>query len=86
MSIPVLGLIDTAIDKLFPDADKRAEAKVKLARLHQDGEFRELEASMNAIVMEAKSADPWTSRARPSFLYVMYFFILSAIPAGIAGV
>ena len=42
MSIPILGLIDTAIDKLFPDADKRAEAKVKLARLHQDGEFREL--------------------------------------------
>ncbi len=32
--------------------------------------------------MEAKSADPWTSRARPSFLYVVYTFILAAIPMG----
>ena len=32
---------------------------------------------------EAQSADPWTSRARPSFLYVMYAMILAALPIGI---
>ncbi len=34
---------------------------------------------MTAIVAEANSADPWTSRARPSFLYVMYALLLWAI-------
>ena len=32
---------------------------------------------------EANSADPWTSRARPSFLYVMYVMILWALPMGL---
>jgi Holin of 3TMs, for gene-transfer release len=38
---------------------------------------------MTAIVAEAQSTDPWTSRARPSFLYVMYTIILWAIPMGL---
>ena len=38
---------------------------------------------MEAIIAEARSADPWTSRARPSFLYVMYTLILWAIPMGL---
>ena len=38
---------------------------------------------MQAIVAEAQSTDPWTSRARPSFLYVMYTLILWAIPMGL---
>lgn len=33
--------------------------------------------------MEAQSQDPWTSRARPTFLYVVYIFILSSIPFGV---
>ncbi|MBE2993088.1 hypothetical protein IFR23_13855 [Sphingomonas sp. CFBP 13603] len=27
--------------------------------------------------------DPWTTRARPTFLYVMYTLLLGAIPAGL---
>ena len=38
---------------------------------------------LSAIVAEANSADPWTSRARPSFLYMMYALILWAIPMGL---
>ncbi len=38
---------------------------------------------MSAIVMEAQSSDPLTSRARPAFLYVMYIMILTSIPMGI---
>lgn len=38
---------------------------------------------MSAIVTEAASADPWTSRARPGFLYVIYTLILWSIPMGI---
>ncbi len=29
------------------------------------------------------SPDPWITRARPSFLYVMYTLLLGAIPAGL---
>jgi hypothetical protein len=35
---------------------------------------------------EAKSQDKWTSRGRPTFLYVVYLFILFAIPMGILSV
>jgi hypothetical protein len=35
------------------------------------------------MVAEASSQDKWTSRARPSFLYIMYIMILGAIPMGI---
>jgi len=38
---------------------------------------------LQAIVAEANSPDPWTSRARPSFLYVMYVLLLTAIPMGV---
>ena len=40
-------------------------------------------AQMQAIIAEARSTDPWTSRARPSFLYVMYALILWAVPMGL---
>jgi hypothetical protein len=50
--------------------------------MQQDGELKQLEISMSAIIAEAQSQDKWTSRARPSFLYVMYAFILSAFPMG----
>ena len=42
-----------------------------------------LRVQLSAIVTEAGSTDPWTSRARPSFLYVMYAIILWAIPMGL---
>lgn len=70
------------IDRLIPDPTEKAKAELELFAMHQAGELKELEVSMSAIVMEAKSADPWTSRARPSFLYVMYAMILFSIPMG----
>ena len=48
----------------------------------QSGELKEIELSLSAIVAEANSSDPWTSRARPSFLYVIYLMILMSIPMG----
>jgi len=71
------------LDKIFPDKTEAAKAKLKLAELSQAGELEELKIGMSAIIAEAKSNDPWTSRARPSFLYVMYIMILFAIPMGI---
>lgn len=79
----LLSIGSQLIDKIFPDKEKAAEAKQKLMLLQQQGELAELHTRMSAIVAEAQSKDPWTSRARPSFLYVMYIMILAAIPMGI---
>lgn len=65
------------IDRLFPDPEQKAKAELELLRMDRDGETTELAERMKAIVAEASSEDPWTSRARPSFLYVFYGVILS---------
>lgn len=78
-----LGVGGKLIDRLFPDPEQKAQAQLELMKLTQDGELKELELSMSAILEEAKSSDPWTSRARPSFLYVVYVMILASIPMGI---
>ena len=75
---PLFGLVD----KLFTSDDERAAAKLKILELEQSGELERVKISMSAILAEANSTDPWTSRARPSFLYVIYVFILAAIPFG----
>lgn len=83
---PITAALDIGgklIDKLFPDPEQRDRAKLELFKAQQEGQFKEIEIQMSAIIAEAKSADPWTSRARPSFLYVMYVMILAAIPMGI---
>lgn len=79
----ILGIIPSIIDRIFPDEEQRNSAKLKLLQAEQNGELKEIEASLGAILAEAKSSDPWTSRARPSFMYVMYIMILSSIPMGI---
>ena len=75
----VLNIGGKVLDKVLPDPEEKARAKLEMARLAQDEKFRELETSMKAIIAEAQSSDPWTSRARPSFLYVMYIMILAGI-------
>jgi len=81
--IPIVGKV---IDKVFPDPEAAARAKAELMVLEQEGALKETEQQLSAIVMEAKSADPWTSRARPSFLYLMYFIILMTFVGGILGI
>lgn len=71
------------IDALFTSDDERNEAKYKLQKLASDGKLQEQEVKLSAIIAEANSPDPFTSRARPGFLYVVYVLILAAIPMGI---
>lgn len=71
------------IDKVIPDPEQREKAKLELLRQEQAGQLKETEVALSAIIAEANSTDPWTSRARPSFLYCMYIMILSSIPMGI---
>ncbi len=79
----LLGPITSIIDKVIPDPRQRDAAKLELLKLQGSQELELLRTQLSAIVAEANSADPWTSRARPSFLYVMYAMILLAVPMGV---
>ncbi len=79
----ITGAMDIVADKFFVDAKDKEAFKLKAIELAQQGKFKEQEIQLSAILAEAKSADSWTSRARPMFLYMCYILILSAIPMGI---
>lgn len=79
----LIGPIASIIDKIIPDKAARDRAKLELLSLEGSQELQQIQTRMSAIVAEAQSADPWTSRARPSFLYVMYTMLLFAIPMGV---
>ncbi|RIA37679.1 holin (3TMs family) [Hephaestia caeni] len=79
----IIGPIAGLIDKIIPDPKARDEAKLKLIELQGAQELEGVKAQLSAIIAEAQAADPWTSRARPSFLYVMYALLLWSIPMGL---
>ena len=75
--------IGKLIDNIIPDPEARDRAKLELLKMEGSQEMEAIRIRMTAIVAEATNADPWTSRARPSFLYVMYALLLWAIPMGL---
>ena len=79
----IIGPIAGIIDKIIPDPKARDAAKLELLKLQGSQEMEQVRTQLSAIVAEAQSPDPWTSRARPSFLYVMYVLLLWAIPMGL---
>ena len=79
----LIGPIASIIDKIIPDKEARQRAKLELIKLEGGHELEALKAQLSAIVAETGSPDPWTSRARPSFLYVMYVLLLWALPMGL---
>ncbi len=79
----IVGPIAGLLDKIIPDPKAREAAKLELVRLEGTHELERIKTQMAAVLAEAGSADPWTSRARPSFLYVMYALLLWSIPMGL---
>lgn len=79
----LIGPIGRIIDKIIPDKAARDQAKLELLKLEGSQEMDEIRIQLSAILAEANSADPWTSRARPSFLYVMYLLLLWSVPMGL---
>lgn len=79
----LLGPLTTIIDRVIPDREARDRAKLELLKLEGSQAAEAIRAQMSAIVAEAQSPDPWTSRARPGFLYVMYALLLWALPMGL---
>lgn len=83
LALPLLEIGAKLIDKLIPDPAAKAKAQFDLLQLQQQGEFKDEENRFSAIIAEAKSEDKWTSRARPSFLYVVYVLLLASLPMGL---
>jgi hypothetical protein len=79
----IVSPLGKIIDKIIPDPRARDRAKLELLKLEGDQEATQIAEQMKAIIAEAESQDPWTSRARPSFLYVMYALMLWSIPMGL---
>ena len=79
----IIGPILSLIDKIVPDPKARNEAKLELIKLQGGQEMETFRLQLSAVLAEANADDPWTSRARPSFLYVIYIMILWAIPMGL---
>ena len=79
----LLAPLASILDKVIPDKAAHEKAQLQLLQLQGTQDLALIEARLSAIVAEAQSPDAWTSRARPSFLYVMYLLILFSVPMGI---
>jgi hypothetical protein len=79
----VIGIASKVADKFFPDAKDKEAFQLEMTKQLQAMDMAELDLSKSAIVAEATSQDKWTSRARPSFMYVIYILLLFSMPYGI---
>ncbi|MEP3226899.1 MAG: holin family protein [Parasphingorhabdus sp.] len=79
----LIAPISQIIDKIIPDKHARDQAKLELLKLESNQDLEMVQIQLSAIIAEAASKDPWTSRARPSFLYVMYILLLWSLPMGL---
>lgn len=79
----VSKLLNSTIDKIWPNPADKAKAEAIAISSAASAAIAQLEAAQSVMRAEAMSADPWTSRARPSMLYVFYILILAAVPMGI---
>ena len=85
----LVGTVTGAIERitLILKGDVTPEARAELEKMKQALEEKkslaevEIEKTrLSVMVAEASSPDKWTSRARPSFLYVMYILLLGSLP------
>lgn len=76
---PIADLAKTLIGRVFPDPADAAKAQMELLNMQQTGELQSMQIQMSAILAEAQSSDPWTSRARPAFLYLFYIIMFVTV-------
>jgi len=79
----VSDLLKTGIDKIWPSPTEKATAEATIMQATASAAIDKLRASQAVMLAEAQSQDKWTSRARPSFLYVVYILLLASLPMGL---
>ena len=75
--------LSALLDQIIASAAAREKAKLELLKLASTADLKPIEARLTKIVAEASANDLFTSRARPTFLYVIYAMLLFAIPMGL---
>jgi hypothetical protein len=81
--IPVVAKL---IDKIIPDPQAREQAKLALLQAENQHALEEMKIQLSVILAEAQSPDPWVSRARPTFLYLIYSIIATEVIGSIIGI
>lgn len=73
----VLGVGSKLIDRLLPDENAKAAARLELMKMAQEGELRELTARAEIIAAEAKS-ESWLAQSwRPITMLVFTALIVA---------
>jgi len=80
------NLITSIIERVWPNPTEEEKAKIERIKIETATALETMKIQLSAIIAEAKSEDPWTSRARPTFLYVMYAVIGLCFIGGILGI
>ena len=85
MITEILPILSTVFKSIFPDKEKQAEAELMLMTLHQNGEFKNVEAQLQLKIeqialnkIEAGSDDKFKSRWRPAVGWICAFGLLYA--------
>lgn len=81
-----LGSLAKDLREAIVGKEMTPELQVQLQTKVMDLELAATNAQMEMITAEAKSSDPWTSRARPSFLYIIYLILLMLMLGAIIGI
>lgn len=68
--IPVFGLIDTIVQRIWPDKSKEEQAKIAAAMAADDNLTKLLLAQASTNTEEAKNGNLWVSGARPFVMWV----------------
>lgn len=76
------GLGRDIISRLFPDKTEAQKAQAQLDVIRANGELQLLAERNKIAQAEASSSDKWTSRARPSFMYIFYILLIFLIIVG----
>lgn len=79
----VSSLGETIVKTIWPNPTDAANAQATVIKAQVDAVVTQLQASQAVMLAEEQSQDPWTSRARPSFLYIIYTLILFSLPMGV---
>ena len=82
-----IGILARDIREAIVGKEITPELQVQLQQKAMDLELATVNAQMEMITAEAKSSDPWTSRARPMFMYIFYsILVVCGIVAPLVGI
>jgi hypothetical protein len=85
-ALSLASILAKLLDRLIPDPQAREQAKLALMQAENQQLLEELKLQLSVILAEAQSPDPWTSRARPTFLYLIYVIIATEVVGSIVGI